>query len=301
MSNSWTPEDGSPLHSPSELRAICGRVTWYDLFWSPFEGEGIMQICRRLTIATCVATNVLLLTTAVGRAEIVIDDTPLSTQEILAEVPIVGYRALPKGGLVSLNPKKDQWALDGTVLYDAAEADVDFQKQTGKSKEEIKDLPLDEIIRLYKIAAKSTDNAPCVLSTHKPMMAEDCGALDTTVIVRVGAGSRLWHSKLDPQIVRRAFAAGAFDKAHVSSLPVAGTGGSPAFGVTIDPAFARRATGLYILADKYSNSQQDPGAAFDWGKARMAAQDTPVSRVAAVPLTTVAIGKPLVMTADEKD
>ncbi|HEY7297549.1 MAG TPA: hypothetical protein VH684_06385 [Xanthobacteraceae bacterium] len=61
--------------------------------------------------------------------EIVVDDSPLSQSEILADVPIVGYGAFPKTGLVSLDPKKQRWAVDETVFYEAAGADVDFQNR----------------------------------------------------------------------------------------------------------------------------------------------------------------------------
>jgi hypothetical protein len=111
---------------------------------------------------------------------------------------------------------------------------------------------------------------------------------------------RASDSKLDPQIVRRAFAAGAFDKASVSTLPVMGSGGSPAIGVTIDSRFAKHAASFYASTEKFSSGGQVPSTAFDFAKDKMASQDSSVNKVAAVRLTTVAIGTPLILTAKEK-
>jgi len=238
-----------------------------------------------------------------GVAQTVVDDTTLSASEVLAEVPVVGYRAFPKGGLVSLDPKKDRWALDGALMYKAAAVDLDFQQQIGKSTDEVMALPLQDLVSLYRKAAKLSNNKQCYVNAvdaMAPKAAPDCPAWDS-LVVDVKGSPRLWDSKLDAHIVRVALAVGAFDDASVRTLPVMGTGGTPAVGVTINPKFASQASGLYWAVDKISTAGQDPSAAFDFGKVvQVARNDASVRLVTAVHLTTVAIGKPLILTAEEK-
>jgi hypothetical protein len=260
----------------------------------------MQPIFNRSAITVCFAIPPLLLSTAAAFSQIVVDDAALSTSEILAEAPVVGYRAFPKNGLVSLDPKKDRWAVDGAVLYGAAAADVDFQQQTGKSTSEMLALPLQDLVSLYKRAPKPSNTAPCSAGLKSNMASFDCPVWDSMVVDVKGA-PRLSDSKLDTKIVRLAFAVGAFDEASISTLPVMGSGGAPAVGVTIDPKFAKRASGLYGSADKLSTARQDPSTAFEFGEVtKVALQDTSVSQVAAVLLATVAIGKPLILTAKEK-
>lgn len=102
--------------------------------------------------------------------------------------------------------------------------------------------------------------------------------------------------------MRNAFAAGAFDKGYVTVLPVSGNKGEPVLGVTIDPTFAKQTYSLYGSADKVSASRPDATAAFDFGKlTRIALANTSISQTTAVFLTTVAIGKPIILTADEQN
>ncbi len=86
-------------------------------------------------------------------SQIVVDDQPLNPSDVLVSAPLVGYRAFPKSGLVYLNQDK-VWAVKGNVFYDAAVADIDFQNQVGKSATEIKSLPLNQLVELYRTAAK---------------------------------------------------------------------------------------------------------------------------------------------------
>jgi hypothetical protein len=245
------------------------------------------------------AIQIIFISTAASDAQIVVDDAQLSKNEILAEVPMVGYGAFPKGGFVSLDPKKEHWALDGTVLYEAAGADLDFQIEVGKSKDEIKSLPLQDLLSLYKKTSKPIGHAQCSADMKDINVSTDCTVWHS-VAVNVNSGPRFQDSKLDPQIVRRAFSAGVFDKASISTLPVMGHGGVPAVGVTVDTTFAKRASNLYLSADKFSSGGQDPSTAFDFAKAKVTFRDTSVNKVTEVLLTTVAIGIPLILTADDK-
>ncbi len=251
-------------------------------------------------IAVSIAISAFFLTTTAGSSQIIVDDAPLSTTEVLTEAPVVAYRAFPKGGLVSLDPKKERWALDGTVLYKAAGADTEFQKQVGKSRDEITALPLRDLVSLYQSAANSSDIAQCSWNLNIQKAPSDC-RVKVAELVDVKGSPRLEDSKLDTAFVREAFSVGAFDNASISMLPVAGSGGNPAVGVTIDPIFAKRTSGLYGSADRLSASMRNPSAALDFGNlTKVALGDASISQAAVVLLTTVAIGHPLILRAEEK-
>jgi len=228
-------------------------------------------------------------------SQIVVDDQPLNPSDVLVSAPLVGYRAFPKSGLVYLNQDK-VWAVKGNVFYDAAVADIDFQNQVGKSATEIKSLPLNQLVELYRTAAKEKCGA-----SSKQRKSSECAAPPPST--PAGAPSLVSYSddsKLDATIVRRAFASGAFESPTISYVPF-GAGGASGTGVTVKTTFGKLATDVYSSADKLSSSGRDPSAAFEFGDAtKVAVRDKSVDQATAVVLDTVDIGKPLILTAAEE-
>src|SRR6266851_4930469 len=77
-------------------------------------------------------------------AAVLIDDSPLSQDEILAEAPMIGYRPFPKNALIPLDSLQNRWALDAAVLYDAAANDTDLKQRAGATDFYIKSLSAPE-------------------------------------------------------------------------------------------------------------------------------------------------------------
>ena len=180
----------------------------------------------RLGLATCRSIS-----------QIVIDDSPLSADDIFVTVPLIGYRAFPKGGIVSVG-LGDRWTLNGDVVYRAALADFAFQKDVGISANEIKSLPLAKLVDLYQKAPKPSDSPKCDPFFKKQKGSFQCLPSEGTAVDATGVAG-LGGSELDATIIRRAFAFGAFDNPSITAGEI---------GVTINPEFAKRATGVYRSA-----------------------------------------------------
>lgn len=230
-------------------------------------------------------------------AQIVIDDAPLTQDEILAEVPIIGYRSFPKEALVALDPKKDQWAIDGAILYAAAANDPDLLAKAGKSAIDINSLSLQQLLELYKKFAG--DDVPKCDQYGTFRVCQ--GSLGAGTVIHFKNTSRFYDTALDPQVVRLAFASdkGALKNSTVQTLPISNSSGSPALGVSIDAGYAKTANDLYGSVNKASGTSLNPSTAFAFSKTAEVTSKK-LSEVTALLITKVDIGHPLVFPAKEK-
>jgi len=253
---------------------------------------------RRFLVAWFIAVA-LYANPDVSFSQIVVEDSPLMPNDILVSAPLIGYRAFPKSGFVYLDQDK-VWAVKGSVFYDAAAADTNFQHQVGKSAAEIKSLPLNKVVELYQKAAE----AKCDVNSNQKSWS-GCALPDQPN--KMTSESAYSHdgftysndSKLDATVVRRAFETGAFENQNVGYF--ADSLGASEPGMTVKPAFAKLATSIYSSADKFSTAGQNPSAAFDFGDAtKVAVRDRSVGGTTAVVLDTVDIGNPLILTAAEE-
>jgi hypothetical protein len=109
----------------------------------------LASITRELS-AIAISAGAFLFSNSFVFAQIVVDDAPLRQQEILAEVPIIGYRSFPKDAIIAINPSKGEWAIDGKIFYDAAANDQDLLMMSGKTSSDIQSLNLEQVLDLYK-------------------------------------------------------------------------------------------------------------------------------------------------------
>jgi hypothetical protein len=228
-------------------------------------------------------------------AQILIDDAPLNPQEIIAEVPIFGYRSFPKQALVALDPKNDKWAIDGTIFYDAAANDPDLLAKAGKKPSEIASMPFDKVVDLYK---KFAFDSQC--RTYENWSY--CQTNRASNVVHVSnKGSRYYGDALDTDVVRLAFSNGTFQDSTTQFLPMSDASGKQAIGLTVDAGYAKVAKNVYWSLDKAAKASTDPSSAFDLSQATAdASTKTAFTEAAAVLVTKIAIGKPLVFSAKEK-
>jgi hypothetical protein len=86
---------------------------------------------------------------AVSAAE-VIDDSPLEAAQLLADVPLVGYRLVPQDALVLADPRTNEWVLDASVIYATAANDSEFLEKSGASSNSVKNLPLSRVAPYFE-------------------------------------------------------------------------------------------------------------------------------------------------------
>jgi hypothetical protein len=226
-------------------------------------------------------------------AQIVIDDAPLARQEILSEVPIIGYRQFPEQAIVALDPKENEWVVDGKIFYSAAENDADLLAKSGKTAAEIKSLSLEQILELYRKRARN--NAP-ECDQHEGIRV--CRGSPAVNVVQVQNSSPHYDATLDPQVVRLAFDFGKLKSAKV--VPMVAATGERSWGVTIDADYAKQTKHLYTSVDVVWGGTQDPDKAFAFSKSAKVVWNKPLSQETALLISKIALGKPLIFPAKEK-
>jgi hypothetical protein len=148
--------------------------------------------------AIAISAAALLFPNSFAFAQIIVDDAPLAQREILADVPVIGYRSFPEGAIIAINPSKDEWAIDGKIFYDAAANDKDLLMMSGKTPSDIQSLNLEQVLDLYKKYAQD-DAFKC--SRYGDVKVCKNKKLSTSPPITVKLNSQSPDAALDTQVV----------------------------------------------------------------------------------------------------
>jgi hypothetical protein len=226
-----------------------------------------------------------------SHASEIIDDRPLTPAEVYAEVPLIGYRVLSSNVLFNHN---DKWVLSGQAIAEAASKDPTILQMNGNSAEYIKQLPLQQIAKLYKRTNPKADACTQSILTYSDYDKLNCRPKVGNLIAV--ASNEISSSELvDREFVRRTVA-------DWSDGLVVEAGPDQIQGLQINSDFASFTKHQYSLMGALpSTTDKDPVTAFRYGSViKVAGQYASYSAATTAPFTKVGIGTPLIMTASEK-
>jgi hypothetical protein len=229
-------------------------------------------------------------------AQHVVEDASLQPTEILAEVPLVGHRAFPQNALVLVDRKKNEWAIDASILYAAAVQDSDLVNSVGMDTSQIMGLELPDLLALYrKVGSNRMQQGSCTYERPDPAVCRQ------SMVVRLGQDSEFAGQSVDAALVRSAVS--DWSSGSVVALNDDGLK-KGRVGFRVDPRFGEYTHELYaslLAASTMAKSGNTAQSAFELARlTKIASMNAHLAAASAVPLTKIAIGTPLHFPAAEK-